>query len=620
MRPTWFLLGALLVSATGLAQVPRDTVPVSEFGKYSGYSEERFESWVVNSHYLKMRDGVRLAVDVVRPSLNGIPVEEPLPVVWTHSRYHRNPGAMIERMLPSGMKGPGIHSMVDAQADLQLLVRHGYVVVSVAVRGSGASFGRYQGLFSEAETRDAVEVIEWLAAQSWCDGHLGMYGGSYLGITQYMAASKHPDALKAIFPNVAALDMYDLVYPGGVYRKDLIGHWAELTRNLDLDWIGPRVATDEDGKLLEQAVLEHRDNWDVGLEYGSARYRDQASERLNWARHGPTGVLPQILEAEVPAYHFNGWFDVFATDAVLWFANYTGPQRLCMGAWSHAAMTDNRINIERFQLIAIEQHRWFDYWLKGIDNGVLDGPPIHYALMVAPDQWVWESADQWPPSTGELRLHLSPGPSGSIDSVNDGRLSRMPERTVASDRYPVDSRATTGTKTRWDNAVGSTPTMEYPDLSTNDRRGLTYTTDRLAADLKVIGHPVITLFLSASKGDADVHVYLEEVDDQNVSHYVTEAVLRASHRKLGQAPWDNLGLPYQRSNQADVEPLPADQAVELVMDLHPTATVFNAGHKLRITITGADADNTEPAPSGADNTLTLHYGPQTPSAILLPIK
>ncbi|UCF66071.1 MAG: hypothetical protein JSV80_09695 [Acidobacteriota bacterium] len=123
--------------------------------------------------------------------------------------------------------------------------------------------------------------------------------------------------------------------------------------------------------------------------------------------------------------------------------------------------------------------------------------------------------------------------------------------------------------------------------------------------------------MTSSTRDADLHVLLEEVDENRVVRYVTEGVLRASHRKLDEAPWDNLGLPYQRSFEGDKTPLPTDTPAELVLDLHPTSTVFNAGHRIRVTIMGADADNTES--TGAPNpTIAVYHSQTHPSHITLP--
>ena len=481
--------------------VAADDGRVSEFGRYEGYSEPRFDDWVTESRYVEMRDGVRLAVDVTRPAVDGVAVDEPLPVIWTHSRYHRNPAALVRVFNPDVPEDqlPVIRSMVDAQPDLQRLVRHGYVVAAAGVRGSGASFGRYEGLFSEAETRDAAELIGWLASQPWSDGNVGMFGGSYLGITQYMAASEKPSALKAIFPNVAALDLYDVIYPGGVFRDDMIDHWGELTRDLDTNVPAPPVDEDVEGVLLRAAMEEHRENWDVEVEYAAGRYRDYAAPQHAWLHHGPTGVIGEVLQAEVPAYHWNGWYDVFVTDATLWFANYEGPQKLGIGAWSHGGMPDSLLMAERARLLTIEQHRWFDRWLKGIENGVTDEPPVHYAVMVEPGEWRWAAADSWPPATESRVLRFGPGSTGSVASANDGSLG-VDAAEDGFDEYAVDVSTTTGTTSRWDNAVGAAPLMIYPDLRPNDEKALTYTTQPLAEDLTVTGHPVVTLWLTSSAG------------------------------------------------------------------------------------------------------------------------
>jgi putative CocE/NonD family hydrolase len=592
---------------------------VSEFGRYDGYSEARFDEWVTESRYVEMRDGVRLAVDVTRPAVDGVAVEEQLPVIWTHSRYHRNPAALARVFNPDVPEDqlPVIRSMVDAQPDLQRLVRHGYVVAAAGVRGSGASFGRYEGLFSDAETKDAAELIDWLASQPWSDGNVGMFGGSYLGITQYMAASERPEALKAIFPNVAAMDMYDVLYPGGVFRDDMIGHWGELTRDLDTNIPAPPVDEDVEGVALREAMEEHRENWDVEVEYAAGRYRDYAVPQHAWLEHGPSGVLDQVLGFEVPAYHWNGWYDVFVTDATLWFANYKGPQKLGIGAWSHGGMPDSLLMAERARLLTIEQHRWFDRWLKGIDNGVTEEPAVHYAVMVEPGEWRWRGSDSWPPATERRVLHFGAGSTGSVASTNDGTLG-TDAMGDGFDEYTVDVTTTTGTTTRWDNAVGAAPLMIYPDLRPNDEKALTYTTESLIDDLTVTGHPVVTLWLTSSASDADLFVLLEEVYPDGRSRYVTEGVLRASHRATTAAPWDNLGLPFQRSFESDVAPLPEGEPAELVMDLHPTSTVFNAGNRIRVTVMGADADNAEEV-YPTSPTIRIYRSEAHPSGIALPI-
>ena len=591
---------------------------VSSFGEYAGYSQPRFTEWINSSQYIEMRDGVKLALDIVRPAIDGQAVEEKLPVVWTHSRYHRSPQAVMKQF--GSDQADQIKSMVDAQSDLQRLVRHGYVVASVGVRGSGASFGRYEGLLSPNETQDAYEITEWLARQPWCDGKVGMHGASYLGMTQYMAASKAPPSLKAIFPNVAGFDLFDVIYPGGVYRQDMVEHWGGLTRQLDLEWMAPRVDVDTDSKLLESAIEQHRGNWDVVKEYRKTKFRDIVAGGYSFMTHNPASQLTQINQAQVPAYHWCGWYDIFVTDATLWFTNYKGPQKLAIGSWPHAATPDPKVWEERLRLRSAEQHRWFDYWLKGIDNGIMDEPPVNIATLDDPGKWSWSSATNWPlRQTETMSFFLSEGASRSVESTNDGLLvNDQPRMESASDAYKIDFSTTTGTATRWDNAVGVGP-MRYPDMTANDKKCLTYTTEPLGYDVNVTGHANITLYIESSADDADIYVLLEEVDADGKSHYVTEGVLRASHRKQSRAPWNNIDLPYQRSFQSDQSKLSPATVIRIDMDLHPVSNIFNKNHRIRVAIMGADQDNTEPPPVPEGTVLTVHRNKRFASVLRLPI-
>lgn len=584
---------------------------VSKFGEYRGYSNEKFEKWVLASQYVEMRDGVKLAVDVIRPSLDGQqPAEGKFPVIWTHSRYHRNQQAMA----------PGLKSMVDGRPDLKRLVKHGYAVASVDVRGGGASFGRFEGLFSPNETKDAYEIIDWLAKQPWCTGNIGMFGGSYLGMTQYMAASQGHPALKAIFPDVAGFDMYDVLYPGGVFRKDMIQHWDSFTEMLDTKLTAVKVQSDTDGALLRKAIEGHSQNWEVLEEYSKAKNRDTRSPEHSYLTHNPAPFLEAINHAKVPAYHWNGFLDIFVTGSTLWYTNYAGPQKLAIGSWPHNVFPDRRFMSERFRLQTIEQHRWFDYWLKDIDNGIMEQPPIHYSVLDEAKEWEWKSADQWPPATSKPRtFYFASGKSGSIDSSNDGRLIlEPPSADDPADPYKVDMSTTTGKSSRWDNAVGQ-GAIHYGDLSANDKKSLTYTTAPLKYDVTVTGHPVATLHVSCSAEDCNFIVLLEEIDEEGKSTYVTEGVLRASRRTLAKAPFNNMGLPFQRCYQKDFTPLPQGEVVELKMDLHPTSTVFNIDHRIRVSIMCADKDNTEPLAISDGAIVHVYHDPAHLSNIVLPL-
>ena len=578
---------------------------ISRFGHYEGYSKSIYDEWIQTSQYITMRDGVKIAVDIVRPALDGKPVEEPLPLVWTHSRYHR------------GLEVGGKY--YSWATTVKTLIRHGYIAASVDARGCGASFGRYEGTFSPAESRDAYELTEWFAAQPWCDGNIGMYGTSYLGITQFMAASQAPPHLKAIFPNMALFDIYNIMYPGGVFRFDFVETWGSITRELDISTVALPVEKDIKGKMRDEAIKDHLDNWDIKLESRRLKFRDGDFYKNGFFRHNPSENLDSINKSGIAVYQWNGWFDVFTRSACQWYANLDVPNKLTIGPWAHGSF-DKTKRAERRHLTSIEQLRWFDYWLKGIDNGIMNEPKINYALMIEPDKWEWRSANTWPlPNEKRVNYYFNKGPSQSVQSVNDGLLStRKSSNNEGIDKYSIDYSTTTGTSTRWDNGCGFP--MKYPDMTENDRKGLTYTTPVLNEDIIIIGHPVITLYIMLTANDGDFYAFLEEIDEKGFSHYITEGVLRASHRSLSKAPYKNLGLPYHSHFREDFKLLDKNEPAALVFDLHPTSVVFNAGHRIRVTITCADKDNAEvrycdrPTP-----VVSLYRNSKYPSCISLPV-
>ena len=302
---------------------------------------------------------------------------------------------------------------------------------------------------------------------------------------------------------------------------------------------------------------------------------------------------------------------MYTLDALLWFDNLAVPHKLVMTPWSHNGSGG-------FGLM--EEHlRWFDYWLKGIDNGIMDEPPITYNVMGAPPESAWRTADQWPlPNQQPTSFYFQAGPSGSVDSVNDGLLSLdVPTSNSAQDDYVVDYTTTTGPTTRWTDGYGGG--FGYPDMVSNDEKALTYTTPPLEADTEITGDPVAHLWVSATATDADFIVYLEEIDLDGQSTYITEGVLKASYRATTDAPWNMIDLPFHRGLESDVAPLVPGDVVELIFELNPTSNVFDAGHRIRITITGADADTYLTQPVDPPPTVSIYRDAAHASYILLPI-
>jgi len=567
---------------------------ISRFGEYEGYSERRYDH-VLTSQYVEMRDGTLLAVDIYRPAQNGAIVEEPLPVIWTHARYHRR--------------------SLGLEQDAGLFpVRYGYVTASVDVRGSGASFGVRKAELTPEEAQDAYDITEWFAAQPWCDGNVGMFGRSYPGIAALFAAAQAPPHLKAIFAEMHMFEVYDVAYKNGIFNRDFAESWDAGIRRLDNLPGAVVVSVDEDtdGTMLAQALALRAQNVYPFDLVRAAPYRDSlfAPGVGGYDVVSPATYIDEINASGVAVYQLGGWYDVYTIDPLLWFANLRVPQKLVLPAWNHTVFEP---------WLEVEKLRWFDYWLKGVENGIMDEPPLRYYVMGAPEDEAWRTAEQWPlPNEQRTAFYFHAGPSGSVTSVNDGLLiAQVPPEGDGHDDYIVDYTTTVGPTNRFANGCGAP--FRYPDMSANDAKALTYTTLPLESGVEVTGHPVVHLWVSSTAADGDFFVYLEEVDEDGVSSYITEGKLRASFRAQHEPPFENMGLPWHRCWEEDVEPLPQGQPAELVFDLLPTSNWFDAGHRIRLTVTGADADTYETPQLEPAPTVSIYRSSEYTSFIELPI-
>jgi len=524
--------------------------------------------WNCRSQYVPVRDGTRLAVYVFRPAG---PPGAPAPAVWAHDRYHQvTPGteradylaAVRSELDDAELPELGVETIAAGEVTLRafplaerLLVR-GYAVVIVDSRGSGASFGTSDGPLAEVEAADTFDITEWIAAQPWCNGKVGMFGRSYLGISQYLAASTAPPHLVAIFPQMALFDLYSFAYDGGIFRDDFAREWGGNVRALDLSGQVASLDDDPTGDRLAAARADHRDSRDVYELFAALPHRDSripGGTEQPYLTRSPAAMLDAINRSGVAVYHLGGWYDVWARDAVRWTQSLTGPHKTVIGPWPH---TGGLMGGAGYNL-AEEHVRWFDYWLRGIDTGVMNEPPVRYHVLDS--RHPWRFAEQWPPADIEtVTWHLR----------SDGGLA--PDPAAGADRrYVIDYTTTSGRNTRWASGYGAP--FQRPDMTGNDARALCYTSAPLTADMEVVGEPVVRLPVRADDLGVDVFVYLEAVDPDGGSCYVTEGCAHL-----------------------------ADQ-VGLAISLHPVGCRLQAGSRIRVAITGADADNAftqvrDPAP------------------------
>jgi putative CocE/NonD family hydrolase len=505
---------------------------------------------------------------------------------------------------------------------LTTLLQHGYIVAAVDVRGTGASFGVYQGGTDMTEAHDLYDMTEWLAAQPWCSGNVGMYGASYRGNNQYWAAMTAPPGLKCIFPEVAPFDGYFSGRPNGVFWDRYLKDWGGYTQALDLDLgeyrgrsLGRTAPVDGDAGnvMLNEAVAQHKDNISTYDVAQAMLYRNGWNPATNQAVSASCGdtYLDLVQASGIPAYHWTGWFDYFVYNQPAWFVNLEQPQKMTIGPWVHGDRG------QQSELAAVEHLRWYDCWLKGIDNGIMEEPPVYYYTMGEVEGKEWGSAWDWP-ITGmdSAEYYFAAGASGSVSSLNDGTLSAVaPGSAAGQDVYQVED-FTLDLKDRW--SAGTMADIDT-DRTPLDSLSLTYTTAPLATDTRLTGSPVVHLWASCSAADADFFVYLEEVDGAGRSVNASDGLLRASHRALNAPPWDAMGLPWHRSYSGDVSPLPVGEPVELVFALAPTSNIFDSGHRIRVTVTCTDYADIFDTPRGPGVEVTLYRNKAYASYITLPI-
>jgi uncharacterized protein len=601
---------------------------------------------VRTSRYVVVRDGVRLAVDVLLP--RSLPAGTRLPALLYQGRYWRS----------VSLRGPA-RLLYDAPARQSQLgpfkaffVEHGYAWIDVDTRGSGASFGSRLWDYSPEEVQDGADLVDWIVRQPWSDGRVAGVGVSYSGAAaELLLANGHP-AVKAATPLFCEFDQYqDILAPGGIPNVAWLEAWGELTRRLDRGllpsdswWLrlfvrGVRPVDGDRGRvLLAEALREHRTNFDFsGLE--RVVYRDDRpprdpprseaerkarAEADAWLaeRFGPgfralgtdlasPGAYAAATDASgAPVYAYSGWLDgAYARAAARRFATLHNPaNRLLLGPWDHALHTVSPRSprgASRFDHGG-ELLRFLDQHVRGIPTGLEREPPVHYYTLGAER---WRAAERWPPPARRVRWFLAA----------QARLSPDGPGAPGEDAYTVDFEAGSGPASRWAALRGRPLGTPYPDRAERDRRLLVYESDPLGADLEVTGHPLLTLHVASSARDGAFFAYLEDVGPDGRVGYVTEGLLRALDRRYQPADGDPLGLPRRSFRRADAEPLVPGEVAELTFDLLPTSYVFPAGHRLRLALAGADADFFARIPAEGVPTWRVQRGGAYPSALELPV-
>ena len=577
-----------------------------EFGACGIPFEGAYRTGPVRSVYVPMRDGVRIALDVVLPE--ELAEGQRVPTVLTMTRYWR--------------AGEG-----EGPNDLQrFFTRHGYAVIWGDSRGTGASFGRWPHHRSRDETLDFREVMDWIVAQPWSDGTIGGWGNSYTANTNdWFAEVNHP-AFKAGISRFPDYDPYtDLYFPGGVPNAYMGSNWGLRVKDMDLNiprnrggrTVGVKpVDEDVDGSLLNAAVDARRAEPSVWESFRVLTFKDEAMPLWDgvsmdwWGIHSHTD---EVERSESAIYSWASWTDAGTAQGVLHrFMTLSNPQRAVIAAWSHGAREDAspyhpadhplEPSVEAQRL---EDLCFYEQYVRA------EGGSQHELVYRTMGEDRWKSTDTWPlPETEPQTWYFQEG----------GGLGREISGSRSSDEYTVDFGHTTGTRNRWatNNGAGD---VVYEDRAAADARLLTYTSEPLAADLEVTGHPVVTLHLRSTHEDGAVFAYLEDVTPDGRVLYVGEGQIRLIHRAVSDRdPPFVTPVPYHSYREDEASPMRPGEVEEVTFGLLPTSVLFRRGHRIRIAIGGADWPTHSPAfPRRVSRSSRWNGGGDLASHVVLPV-
>jgi putative CocE/NonD family hydrolase len=561
---------------------------------YRGFTEPQYKEAVVQSLYLQMRDGVKVAVDVVLPK--ELAASARIPAIVEQTRYWRV------------AKGQGPNSYQ------RFFASHGYAVVLVDVRGTGASFGSWPTPWSREEVKDGGEIIDWIIRQPWSNGKVGAIGNSYSGnAALFINVTNHP-ALKAVIPRHFEFDEYlDVPFPGGIRNEWLVKTWNEYNHKLDTGAGVKPVDTDSDGSVLAEATKSHAGNIDIYKAAQRVTYRDDTPfSNVTIDDFSPHRYATEIGRSGAAINSWGGWFDAGTADAVIKsFMTLKNPQRAIIGAWNHGgSQLASPYSSPTSEAVrqALEWLRFFDYHLKGIDTGVMpQGRTLAYYTM---GEEKWKETKTWPVAgSAPVRWYMTEGNTLS---------PKAPAASSGADSYTVDFEATTGEHNRWRTQLGGP--VSYPDRAAEDSRLLVYTSAPLAEDTEITGYPVINLYVASTSTDGAFFVYLEDVDESGKVTYLTEGELRALHRKVsGERPPIWSGVPYHSFKSKDGAPLVPGQSTELRFGLLPTSVLVKKGHRIRIAIAGHDKSVFARVPAEGTPVITVERNKARASFIELPV-
>jgi uncharacterized protein len=506
-----------------------------------------------------MRDGVTLLADVFRPAKPGR-----YPVLIAASPYPRQ---IQDLGAPAGFIEAG-------QSDF--FVPRGYVHVVANVRGTSGSGGTF-GFFDGQERRDMHDLVEWVAAQPWSDGNVGMIGISYFAMTQLEAAVERPPHLKAIFPVAVTTDLYEAALHHGLASSSFVTPFLSMVgmtsgQSNDL-WRGKLLGAAR--HILRTPALHKK------FETANGEAAMTGLRILLKVHHEPhpwddlwravvvehpvrdawwddRNLLPLLHKVEIPVYLGCDWDNV----PLHLPSTFDAYRMLINSPHVRVAMLATHGLSWPWESLHVEALAWFDHWLKGRDTGILEGPPIRYRL---PGVEEWRTAERWPPPAVHRELALRA--DGTLGDA-DGDAGARAYMTLGAGLNRAQ------------------PSSADPPAS------LTWTSVPLEKELDMVGHLELHLDASSTALDTAWIAILQDVDADGHASEVTGGYLRASLREVDEAA-SHPGDPAVPCRHPQLVPI--GEVVHYRVPLVANARRFPAGHCIRLYLTSDDQDDSKPA-------------------------
>ena len=497
-----------------------------------------------------MRDGVKLATNIFLPEGSG-----PFPVVLVRTPYGKD------------TQGAGSSGWT----------KRGFVYVVQDCRGRFKSEGKYRPFLDDH--LDGYDTVEWVAKQPWSNGKIGMFGASAMGISANMAAMTAPPHLTAMFVMVARSSIYNQsAFMGGVFRKELNEQWLR--------------------QMKAESVLNET----------FAHYKNDGTYDLH--------EMPKHWrEMRVPVYNYGGWYDIFEQGNIDNFVglqaggggNAKGHQKLIVGPWGHGSIEEVKYPSNSVVNVTEEAGRWFDYWLKGVDNGIMREPAVKYYTMGDPTDPnapgnEWHTAASWPVSSAATSYYLTA--KGGLDA-------KMCPEKEGGDSYTYDPKNPVPT-IGGANLFAKKGPMDQRKVG--DRSDvLKFTSALLQAPVEITGRVSVELWAESDAPDTDWMAKLVDVYPDGSERLVLDSAVRARFRE---------GFDHEVM-------MKKGEVYKFKIDLWSTSLIFNRGHRIAIHVTSSNNPRFDPNPNTGkplradDETRVavnkIHHDQAHPSRALLPV-